>query len=176
MTKILTCLMALVMLFIGACFSDAELIVKNNSTGDAWVRIDSGYERFIPAMSRRTIGVSGTHTVALHYRGDHILRGVIYVDMSYGGGQNLTLEPNCGALRIRNSSNRSIRGAYLTRSGSNQWGGNILDGHLQSGTSETISLNPDLWDLKIEDQHYNFYYYSGLSVSLDQTRLLSFNP
>lgn len=164
------------MLFISACFADYELLIKNNSTGDAWYRIDSGYERFLPAMSTRSVSISTASTVALHYRGDHILPNTLYVDMSLGGGQNVSLEPNCGALRIRNSSTNTIRAAYLTRSGNNHWSGNILDAEVASGTSQAISLNPDLWDLKIQDRYYNFYYYSGLRISLDQSRVVSFNP
>ncbi|MCB5268002.1 MAG: hypothetical protein LHW46_07845 [Candidatus Cloacimonetes bacterium] len=176
MIRILICLTALMMLFIGACFSENELVVKNNSTGEAWIRIDSGAERYIPPGSTRSFGVSGPNDVAILYHGDHIWPGVLYVDMNLGGGQSVTLEPNCGALRLRNTSTRSIREAYLSQAGTNDWGSNILQSNLPGGSSRLLSLNPAYWDLKIQDQHFNYYYYTGLLVQQDQTRQLSFNP
>lgn len=163
------------MLFISACFSEYELIVKNNSSGDAWICIDGGDDRFIPAMTTRSFSVSGPYTIALHYQGVHIWPGVISVDLSQGGGQSITLEPSCGALRLSNRSSGSIRSVWITASGNGYWGANILDGNLPAGASHTISLDPGNWDLKIQDQHYNYYYYPGLSVQLDQTRVVSFN-
>ncbi|HQQ67713.1 MAG TPA: hypothetical protein PLX77_02675 [Candidatus Cloacimonadota bacterium] len=176
MYRILTIIMALVMLFIGACFSESELQVTNNSMADAWVRVGTGSERHIPAKQTRSINVSGPYTIALNYRGHHILPGTIYIDLSLGTGQSVSLEPNCGALQIRNISNRNVLAVYLSPAGSGNWGENVLEHSLESNTVQCISLEPDHYDLKLRDQNSNFYYFTGISILLDQDRIVDFRP
>lgn len=174
MYRILTIIMALVMLFISACFTESELEVKNNSMADAWVRVGSGAERHIPAKQTRSISVSGPYTIALNYRGYHILPGTIYVDLSQGAGQSVSLEPNCGALKIRNLTNRRVIAAYLSSAGSGDWGEDILDQALESGTVQSLSAEPGHYDLKLRDQNSNYYYFTGISIILDQDRIVDF--
>jgi hypothetical protein len=167
-------ILALIMLVISACFSDLELIVKNNTTADAWVRLDGGYERYIRAQGSISLSVSSPRVVNLQYRGRHLLPGNIYVDMDISGVRHLNLEPNCGALRVHNSAMTDIRSLSISESGTYNWSANLLDHYLSLGEYDFFSLSPGYYDLRIRDQHNNYYYATALHITLDNTRNYTF--
>lgn len=168
-------LLALVMLIISACFSDAELVLKNGSSADAWVKVDNNPETYIRPQGRHTFYVSSPRTVKLEYHGHHIMPNILHVDIDTSSGENVNLVPNCGALRIYNSGFRDVRAVYISPAGQNNWGQDQLSGFIVSGAYEYFRLNPGLWDVKLKDENNNFFYYAGLNISLDSTFNLYFN-
>jgi len=169
MKRLYISILALMMLFISACFSDTELVVRNNSVADAWVKIDNGSERYIRPQSSSSFSISTPQTVNLQYHGLHILPGNIMVDMTASGNQYLSLEPNCGALRLHNASNRQIISLKVTQSGNNNWSQNLLKHTMQPSEYEFFSLNTGFYDHKIQDYHHNYYYITAKQISIDST-------
>ena len=162
-------ILALMMLVISACFSDQELVVRNNSTADAWVRLNNGSERYIQPQSTTSYNISSPQTANLQYHGRHILPGNILVDMEVTGSQYLTLEPNCGALRLHNASDKQITSFKVTQAGNNNWSQNLLKRSLYSQEYEFFSLSPGYYDLKIQDRQNNYFYITAQQISIDYT-------
>lgn len=169
MKRLYISILALTMLFISACFSDQELIVRNNSAADAWVKIDHGSKRYIRPQSTTSFSISSPQIVNLQYHGHHILPGNIHVDMNVSGNQYLSLEPNCGALRLHNASNMQIASLKVTQSGLYNWSENLLDHTLYPGEYEISSLSTGFYDLKIQDRHNSYYYITAKQISIDST-------
>lgn len=157
------------MLFISACFADQELVVRNNSVADAWARIDNNSERYIRPQSSTSFSISSPQAINLQYHGRHILPGNIHVDMDVTGSQYLSLEPNCGALRLHNGSNRQIVSLKVTKSGNDSWSANLLKRTLYPGDYEFFSLSPGYYDLRIQDQNNNYYYVTAQRIDIDST-------
>jgi hypothetical protein len=175
MRKITMSLMALMILFIGACFHESELVIKNNSTADAWIRVEYGKERYIPPQRSITLSYPSPRTLNIEYQGYHILPGNILLDMNVAGGNHLSLQPNCGAVRIYNSSERVIRDIRVSIAGQNAWGENVLDMDLPPSQYHYISLSPGYYDLKMIDHHFNYYYVSAYHIRNDFTGYYSFS-
>lgn len=161
-------LMALMMLFIGACYSDAEIAVKNNSSEEAWVRLDYDSKRFISPGNTIYISVSYPRVVNLSYEGLHILPGDIQIELNTAGTRFVSLEANCGSLNLYNSSPREIRFLYVASAGTNSYSGNLLDHYLQTGDNFVCSLNPGYYDLRIRDDHNNIYYLTAVPIEIDK--------
>lgn len=162
-------MLALVMLIISACFQEQELVVRNNSTADAWVRLNNGSERYVLPQSTTSYSISSPQTANLQYHGRHILPGNILVDMEVTGSQYLSLEPNCGALRLHNASDKRISSFKVTQAGNNNWSQNLLKHELSSGEYEFFSLSTGFYDLKIQDQQNNYYYITAQEIRVDYT-------
>ncbi|MCB5261804.1 MAG: hypothetical protein LHW64_10720 [Candidatus Cloacimonetes bacterium] len=162
-------ILALMMLFISACFPDQELVVRNNSTADAWVRLNTGSERYVRPQSSTSFSISSPQMANLQYHGRHILPGNILVDMEVTGSQYLSLEPNCGALRLHNASNLQIFSLRVTQAGNNNWSQNLLKDSLYPQEFDFFSLSPGYYDLKIQDRQNNYYYITAKQISIDST-------
>jgi len=146
-------LLALMMLFIGACFSDAEIIVKNNST---------------------ILRVSSPRMANLSYSGRHILPGNIQIEVQGMSTQHVSLEPNCGSLRLQNSGPREIRSLQVSEAGNNSWSENLLDSYISTGQYEYFSLSRGFYDLRIRDSHNNYFYMTAIPIDIDHTTSRSF--
>lgn len=167
-------MLALMMLVISACFSDQELVVRNNSTADAWVRINNGSERYIQPQSTTSYSISSPQTANLQYHGRHILPGNILVDMEVTGSQYLSLEPNCGALKLHNASDRQITSLKVAQAGNNNWSQNLLKRPLYPQEYEFFSLSAGYYDLKIQDRQNNYFYITAQQISIDYTTNYTF--
>jgi len=161
-------LMALMMLFISACFSDAEIAVKNNSSEEAWVRLDYGSRRYINPGKTLYLPSSSFQVVNLSYEGVHILAGDIQIELDSSGTRHVSLEANCGSLRLHNSSLREIRSLQIAPAGTNSYSANLLDFFLRTGESDVFRLSPGFYDLRIRDDHNNVYYLTAIPIVLDQ--------
>lgn len=168
-------ILALIILFIGACTSDQELIVRNNSVADAWVRLDQGSERYVRPQSTTSYNISSPQTVNLQYHGRHILPGNIIIDMNVSGNQNLSLEPNCGSLRLHNASDKQIVSLKVTSSGTYNWSENLLKHSLYPAEFEFFSLSPGFYDLRIQERNNDYYYITAQEISIDKTTNHVFN-
>ncbi len=175
MKKLLILILALFMLVIGACFSELELIVKNNTTSDAWVRLDNGNERYIRPQGSISIGISSERVVNLSYHGWHLLPGNIYVDMDASALKHISLEPNCGALRLFNSSSSDIYTLSFAEASTYHWSENLLQAYLRPGEYECFSLPPGYYDLRIRDGNNVYYYVTAKHITLDNTSTYTFS-
>ena len=162
-------ILALMMLIIGACSQEQELVVRNNSTADAWVRLNNGSERYVRPQSTTSFSINSPQMANLQYHGLHILPGNILVDMEVTGSQYLTLEPNCGALKLLNASSKQIKSLKVTQAGTNNWSQNLLKRALSPQNFEYFSLSPGFYDLKIQDQQNNYFYITAKQISIDIT-------
>lgn len=175
MKRITLILMALMMLIIGACFHESVLEVRNNSSAEAWVSVENGPEYHIPAKGSSTLSYPSPRTMLIHYHGHHILPGQIFIDMNVAGGNYMSLEPNCGALRLQNSSDRDIGEIRVSPAGQNTWGENVLQTDLEAHEDFHIRLSPGFYDLRIKDRHGNIFYISAQEIVLDLTRTYLFS-
>lgn len=157
------------MLIIGACFYDQEIIIKNDSTADAWISTESGSERYIRPQGSIRLAVSSPGIVNLRYWGRHILPGNIMVETEGSGSRHVSLQPNCGALRLHNSGSLEIRALQIAPASTYDWSANLLDRDLRTGEHEFFSLSPGYYDLRIRDRHNNYFYVTALSIKLDIT-------
>lgn len=168
-------LMALMMLFIGACFHESELVIKNNSTGEAWVEVNGRDLYAIRPLGSTRLSYPSPRTLQIIYWGHHILPGEIAVDMNVSGGNHLSLQPNCGALRVHNSSNKEMRELRFSPAGQNNWSVNLLTTFLTTGDFVFISRTAGYYDIRIRDQHNNYFYVSAQHIELDKTKNFIFS-
>jgi len=158
------------MLFVSACFHESEVIIKNNSAGEAWVEINNKDLYAIRPMGSTRLNYPSPGTIDIRYWGHHILPGTLVLDMNSSGGDHLTLQPNCGALRVHNSSTLEMRELRFSPAGQNNWSVNLLTTFLNTGDFVFISRPPGYYDLRIRDHHNNYYYVSAQHIELDKTR------
>lgn len=170
MYKVLITILALIMLFIGACFHDSELMVKNSSNAEAWFTIEGGQVRYLPAQGSTSVQYPSPRTLVIEYAGYHILSGSIMMDMNLSDGGYLSLEPSCGALKFYNSSGSDIRELRISPSSQNNWSHNLLQYYLPKHSSEIISLKSGFYDLKIRDSSNCYHYVSAQEILLDTTK------
>lgn len=162
-------LLALMMLFIGACFHEFEVIIKNNSAAEAWVEVNGKDQYAIRPGGSTRLTYPSPRTLDIRYWGHHILPGTIALDMNLAGGDHLSLEPNCGAIRFHNSSSLEMRELRLSPAGQNNWSVNLLPTFLSTGDHIHISRTSGSYDVKIRDQHNNYFYASSRTVNMDET-------
>ncbi len=136
-------LLALMMLFIGACFHESEVIIKNNSAAEAWVEVNGKDQyAFVPGVD--PVDLSLAQNAGYQILGTSILPGTIALDMNLAGGDHLSLEPNCGAIRFHNSSSLEMRELRLSPAGQNNWSVNLLPTFLSTGDHIHISRAPGI--------------------------------
>lgn len=173
--RLLLSILILTMLLLSGCLAEVNLKVSNHSSANVTVWIGSGFQlRHIQPQGHAILSIPVFQITQVHYEGDHIKLGSMMIEAEGSGTEYLQLNPDCGALKLINSSSRDLRELNVRPSGGTQWSENKLRYSLMTGEDETISLEPGFWEFRIRDHFNNTHYITAQEIKLDVTKTYNF--
>lgn len=173
--RLLLPILLLIMLLISGCLADLSLKVVNHSSAYVKVWIGSGYQsQYIQPNGHAYLSIPVFQVTQVYYEGDHIMLGSIMIEAESSGTKYLQLNPDCGALKLINSSSRDLRELNVRKSGSGIWSENKLRYWMMPGEEEIFSLEPGFWEFRIRDHFNNTHYITAQEIKLDVTKTYNF--
>ena len=108
-------------------------------------------------------------TVEIFFEGNHVFPGSDNLIVVGGEVNNFEIEANAGGLLISNNfPATTLTQVYLARAEDSDWGDNDLEETIEPGESEFWTLEPGVWDIRINLNDGNSHEYSR-NIILDAT-------
>lgn len=173
--RLLLSILILTMLLLSGCLAEVNLKVSNHSSANVTVWIGSGFQlHHIQPKGHAYLSIPVFQVTQVYYEGDHIMSGNMMIEAESSGTKYLQLNPDCGALKLINSSSRDLRELNVRQSGSSIWSENKLRYWMMPGEEETFSLEPGFWEFRIRDHFNNTHYITAQEIKLDVTKTYNF--
>lgn len=176
------------LLLIGAlsligCTKNGTLVISNESSGILYLSIasiettlDAGEEESRSWKMSSTILSKETKKVPVEGIGLYVFAFDEEYEITAGSTTREEIYADGGAIAIVNDHpTLSIVEAYLSPSSDATWGSNDLSSTITPGTSYFWTVSAGSWDVRIVDNLDAYYDIYGISVSLNNTQVLTFS-
>lgn len=172
--RIIALSLVLVSLLLASCMTEGELRIRNRSTTDVTVSLDYNSEKTIRPNEDYSRFYTSNKDVEVRYNGLYVFSTYLVKYVEPGTVNTVTITSDGGAIRVINSSNRTISEVYLSPSNSSTWGPDDLEGDIAPGESVSWTVTEGFWDIRIRNNLNQDYEYYSKMVYKDSTYTQNF--
>ncbi|MBD3341196.1 MAG: hypothetical protein GF353_18970 [Candidatus Lokiarchaeota archaeon] len=160
-------------IFIFGCSAEGEIKVTNKTGEWLQVKIDGDtYDLDDYEYAEKTIDLSDyglySDEKEVTVEGEGLVKWEFSKDYTIKADKTkkVNIYADCGAIKVWNSSYRTIVSVYLSPSSNYNWGYDDLDGYIYSGYIHSWRCASGYWDVKVIDDYgyYSTSYDNYISV------------
>jgi hypothetical protein len=156
---------------------DYVLKIRNNTKSETWYSLDGtafppmdsyGFDMFyrqdFTNFSPKNISYSGYHCFSAN--------DVIFISEFFS--TDFSIEPDAGAISLRNQANVRINSVYITGTTNPTWGYDVLNDYLYFNEEAIWTVEFGSWDMRIVDENNIEYFAYHFYVAFDTTEQFLF--